>query len=92
MSTPQLAPEHAACRTWAHWWKPYDAHREGGMWVADLRCARCESHRLDTIDKRGEVIKRRYRMATGYLRKGAGPLTGQDKNQLRLHLITGGRA
>lgn len=85
-----LNTDHAACRTWAHWWKPYDARKDGTSWIADLRCGRCGSHRFDTINRQGQVVKRSYRMATGYLRKGEGPLTPDGRNALRLNLLTAG--
>jgi hypothetical protein len=84
--------DHAACRTWAHWWKPYDAHKDGTDWVATLKCGRCGSQRVDRINKRGEVVKRHYRMAMGYLRKGDGPLTAEGRAAMRLGLVEIGPA
>jgi hypothetical protein len=81
-----LRTTYLQCRDFGHSWRPYTA-----VWDSDynvyrtaLRCTRCHTTRHRDINRRGEQLSNRYDYADGYIIKGSGRLTGEDRDTLRL--------
>lgn len=79
----------AGCRVWAHAWAPTDAWRKGraALWVQQLTCQRCSTVRLDTINRDGIVVARKYDYVKGYQRKGMGIMKPAERGWLRMNLL-----
>jgi hypothetical protein len=73
-----------ACRDQGHSWEPIEA-----TWLQDgnieriLGCTRCETRRVQYLDKRGYVIGGHYEYADGYQMKGLGRLDTDGRAILR---------
>jgi hypothetical protein len=80
-----------ACRARGHAWEDWRAHlfgRNGSRGAMEiLRCSRCGSERQQDLDRFGTVVKGRYVYPDGYLVKGLGRLTGEDRGLVRLTSI-----
>lgn len=76
------------CREMGHSWAPYTAslHKDGG-YERTLLCRRCDTRRLQGLDRRGLVVRSRYVHPEGYLSKGLGHLAGEDRGVLRIASI-----
>jgi hypothetical protein len=58
---------HVQCRTFGHAWYETDADKRSQIgWYLWLRCERCETVRMDTVDRHGNLSARSYRHPTGY--------------------------
>lgn len=79
------------CRDYGHAWKPWRAELigKGGArgYEQALRCTRCDTERWRTLTRYGEVVSAHYVYPDGYLVKGLGRLTGEDRGQLRVASI-----
>ena len=72
------------CRDVRHSWQPSDAWREGHGFVRRLVCNRCFATKTQTLDSEGYVLSTSMSYREGYLRKGEGRTTADEKAQLRL--------
>lgn len=66
------------CRDLRHVWSPFDAWKEGRNYIRVLRCTRCGSQRIQTLDNQGYVMDNRMKYSSGYVRKDGGRMT-QDE-------------
>lgn len=76
------------CREMGHNWRPFSAgrHKDGGF-ERVLRCTRCKTRRVQTINDRGIVLASRYEHPEGYLSHGLGRIVGEGRGVLRLESI-----
>jgi len=72
------------CRSWAHLWRPLRAWKIRGGFEEHRECAQCESVCIRLLDTRGYQVSRRIVYADGYLRRGMGRLSEDDRAELRL--------
>ena len=84
--------EHLECRDYMHSWKPYEAKeiQKGRVVERILRCERCKTLKRQTlVIKRGRAFLSTgsYKYAEGYLIKGIGHITQEDKAKLRFRTI-----
>lgn len=76
------------CREMGHNWRPFQAGRhKGGGFERTLRCTRCKTRRVQTINDRGIVLSSRYEHPDGYLSHGLGRIVGEGRGVLRLESI-----
>ena len=71
--TEEYADDQLQCRTFGHRWDWQRVEkRPGQSWGVDieLSCIGCEMVRVDTIDSRGFLSKRRYLQPEGYRAPG----------------------
>lgn len=80
---------HVQCRDFGHSWRPYSAR-----WIASynsyesqLICNRCKTIRTRFLSRTGALTNSNYDYADGYLVKGMGRLTGNDRDTIRLASI-----
>lgn len=58
---------YVACRTYGHAWDEIDADKQSRIgWYLWLRCQRCGTIRMDTVDRHGHLSERSYRYPDGY--------------------------
>ena len=84
--------EHLECRDYMHSWQPYQAKeiQKGRVVERVLRCERCKTLKKQTlVIKRGRAFlsSGSYKYAEGYLIKGMGHVTQEDKAKLRFRTI-----
>jgi hypothetical protein len=80
--------EHLQCRDFNHSWRPYTASRHtNGLIERQLRCSRCRTIKVQTLNRWGHVVAGRYDYADGYVIKGLGRIIGEEKDHLRLASI-----
>lgn len=74
------------CRDFGHSWRPYEAEYIAArrQYVERLQCGRCSTLRVRLLDGRGAQLTSHYDYAPGYLVKGLGRLTGEDRDAVRL--------
>lgn len=83
-----LSQEFLECRQYGHAWKPYTVDSGGGLYEVTIRCSRCTSEGVDTVNRRGQRIRpRRPRYAQGYLASGMGRMTGEAASVIRMEMI-----
>lgn len=59
--------DYLKCRSWGHMWDDYrPLGRDHGDFVLTLRCDRCATERVDTLDSAGDVIRRSYEYPEDY--------------------------
>lgn len=83
-----LADELLNCRQFGHSWKPYTVEMNGRLYEQVLRCASCETERVLSINKRGQVLKSHYRYTEGYVLEALGRIVGDARAVLRVEGIT----
>jgi hypothetical protein len=89
----ELPMAYLLCRDLNHNWKPWNAviRRNGGQpfYERTLRCANCKLPRIQTLSMNGRVLtdRRDYTQVPGYLAKGLGRITGENKDAVRLASI-----
>ena len=83
-----LADELLNCRQFGHSWKPWTVNLNGRLYEQVLRCASCETERVLSINKRGQVLKSHYRYADGYVLQDLGRIVGDARAVLRVEGIT----
>ena len=72
------------CRSFGHSWKPTEITADTGWgYGIEVECTVCKMHRLDTINSRGEVGKRRYMQPDGYRNPDVPERTKYRKELLR---------
>jgi hypothetical protein len=69
-------------RKWATHWLPKDREYE-----RQLKCLRCSTIRVQRLSERGLLLGSSYLYVEGYLVKGMGRLSADDKGTLRLASI-----
>jgi hypothetical protein len=84
--------EHLECRDYMHSWKPYSAKevQKGRVVERVLRCERCKTLKKQTlVIKRGRAFLSTgsYKYSQGYLIKGMGHITQEDKAKLRFRTL-----
>jgi hypothetical protein len=58
---------YVRCRTIGHAWYEIDADKPSPIgWYLWLKCERCDSIRMDTVDVFGKLTARSYRHPDGY--------------------------
>ena len=81
------------CRVFGHAWEYTTAKRDPGEYVQGLVCIRCSVVRSVRINARnGDRLgsgSYDYSEAPGYLFKGGGPLTPDERSELRLAEVQG---
>jgi hypothetical protein len=87
----RMTEQQVQCRDYGHSWKPWRAELfgKGGAkgYERALRCARCGTERWQTLTRYGEVVSGHYIYPDGYLVKGLGRLTGEDRGLVRIASI-----
>ena len=84
--------EHLECRDYMHSWKPFSAKeiQKGRVVERVLRCERCKTLKKQTlVIKRGHAFLSTgsYKYVDGYLIKGMGHVTQEDKAKLRFRTV-----
>jgi hypothetical protein len=83
-----LPAKHLACRRLGHPWRSHTVHQDGSGFTEVLRCPSCGTKRLDTLNRHGHVIGRRYDYADGYQATNVtGGVAGQ-RDLFRLEALT----
>lgn len=72
------------CRDWRHRWEPWRAWKMRGGYEEHRRCTQCGATVVRLLDSRGYQISRRILYPDGYLVRGMGRLTEDDRAELRL--------
>ena len=72
------------CRDWRHSWRPYRAWKIRGGFEEHRQCAVCGAVVVRLLDSRGYQTSRRIQYPDGYVVKGMGRLTEDDRAELRL--------
>lgn len=83
-----MDPAHVHCRDYGHSWGPFRVKPIAKGFERTVRCKTCGATQEQLLNARGDIIKkpgRRY--PEGYLVKGLGRLTGEDKGYVRLASI-----
>lgn len=77
------------CRDFNHSWRPYTAKWNAAERCYDvqLRCSRCKTIRERKLNANGAIISSNYDYPDGYLIKGMGRITGDERNALRLESV-----
>jgi hypothetical protein len=83
-----MTDDHLHCRDWGHAWKAYTAKAVVGGFESILVCDRCETFRVRYLTRTGAVKRTNYRYPPGYLVKGLGALTAQQRDTMRLLSLT----
>lgn len=76
------------CRDLQHAWSPLTALKARYVIIRTLKCARCDAEKEQTLDKSGYITSTRMRYPEGYLRKGKGRMTRDDRARLRVGNVT----
>lgn len=76
--------ENLICRDIRHEWKPCTAKITATGFEDTLECGRCETTKVRTLNKRGEVLFSKMIYPDHFVRKGCGRMTRQDNAALRL--------
>jgi hypothetical protein len=75
------------CRDFGHSWRPFKVTQPGPYFEQTLRCARCKTQRTRLLSLTGARVSSSYDYADGYQMKGYGPMTGGDRDHIRLASI-----
>lgn len=75
------------CRDLGHSWQHHDAIESRTTITRIVVCSVCGTQRLQLLDTRGYLRRSNYKYATGYLLKGTGWLTADDRAVMRLRNI-----
>ncbi len=88
-----IAAKYRMCRVFQHAWEYTTVHKDHGEYIQGLMCLRCGVQRAVRISARsGDRLGNGgydYSEAPGYLLKGGGPLTPEERSELRLAEIKG---
>lgn len=85
-----VQPEYRKCRSWGHAWDYTTVQKQGVIYLQGLVCLRCTAERYVKINSRSGVSTGgRYSYPDGYLFKGGGALTPEERGELRLAEIQG---
>lgn len=74
-----------------HPWQPYDVQVVGGRrggFVERLKCDRCGSVKIRTLDGRGNPVKTHIDYVEGFLRAGMGRMTAKQNALVRVEHLT----
>lgn len=81
----EMSEESITCRDLSHTWRPFSARRiEGGGYERTVRCATCGSDRVELLDRWGQLVRRHYDYADGYLVPGMGRMDSEFRAHVRL--------
>lgn len=80
----QMSAQSLICRDLMHSWRPHTAWKIDGGFERTLRCIVCETERVEVLNSFGEVLRRHYSYADGYLVPGTGRLDAADRGKIRL--------
>src|SRR5882762_6238290 len=85
----EMSTEFLQCRDFNHSWRPFTAEwvSEEKSFRVQLKCQRCKAKRVRYIGQSGGLISSHYDYPDGYLIKGLGPLSGTDRDYLRLQSV-----
>lgn len=86
-----MADETLACRELGHPWGAYTAtfDRAVGVFERTLRCPRCETRKVQSLNRSGHILGSHYVYPDGYLmEKGLGRIAGDGRDALRLEALT----
>lgn len=73
------------CRDYRHSWAAFTVTPQSYGFERTLRCRDCKSLREETLNRRGSRVgDPKYIYSEGYLIKGLGRLTADDRDALRL--------
>lgn len=88
-SIAHMPGAHLQCRDFGHSWRPFTArwNAEFDCFESRLRCTRCRTVRNRYISRNGELLSSHYAYADGYLIRGFGRRTAEDRAELRLASI-----
>jgi hypothetical protein len=77
------------CRDLGHSWRHYNAVEEKKYRTITrvVVCSVCRTERRQVLDLKGYLVRSSYRYAKGYLLKGTGWLTADDRAVMRLRNI-----
>lgn len=81
-----MPDSHLLCRDFGHGWRPWSAEwiPQRRQYAEHLVCTRCQTVRTRLLDEWGAQLGQGYTYPEGYLVKGLGRLTGDDRNAVRL--------
>ena len=82
-AVPQI---YCQCRDYGHQWNPSNAEwlESEQCYRVTLKCPRCTTMRTILRNRRGAQLESHYDYPDGYAIKGLGPLSGTDRDQIRL--------
>jgi hypothetical protein len=82
----ELPQIYAMCRDYGHQWQPSNAEwlEAEQVYRVTLKCSRCTTLRTLLRNRRGSQLESHYDYPDGYAIKGLGPLSGTDRDQIRL--------
>lgn len=94
VSVDSIAEQYLWCRSVQHEWHAHDVDVTRTEYRVETRCARCSTHRVQVLDKRGYILPGRSFYvypeqqvgsdAAPYLIKGLGRLDVSDRARLRV--------
>lgn len=88
--TENLKPNHIDCRFLHHAWQWLDVKedRRRRLYRQSMLCSRCGTEKFYEISFQGEIVTHpRYSYADGYLIKGGGGVSAEDRALIRVAAI-----
>jgi hypothetical protein len=84
-----LPQQFVACRDMGHAWRPFTAAWDGAARVfrRELRCTRCKTSRVQTLNARGHIESSWYEYPDDYLRPPGSGAYDQSARDL-MHLVS----
>lgn len=83
-----LPRAYVECREWGHAWTSYTVTPEGGRYVVELRCVRCDTHRDSFLTVDGRRARGpRYRYPSDYAAPGEQLHTADGRAAVRATLL-----
>jgi len=81
-----IRDEYLLCRDLGHAWAPYDVRvsRKAGQIERVLQCRSCPTQRVQILDLDGYNKRSKYDYPEGYLLKGIGHLSVDDRAHVRV--------
>lgn len=85
----QIQEQFLDCRDLGHTWRWQKAQEDKRYRIITriVSCDRCGTERVQTLNQYGYLVSSSYRYALGYLLKGAGFLTVDDRAAMRLRNV-----
>jgi hypothetical protein len=81
----EMSDTSLRCRDFRHSWAAFTVTPQSYGYERSLRCRDCKSLRNETLNRRGSRVgDPKYVYSEGYLIKGLGRLTADDRDALRL--------
>lgn len=82
-----MRDEYIRCRDMSHSWRPFHIAVLDHCYDQQLRCTRCYTIKHREVSFTGHLLSVHYEYCDGYVVKGLGRLTGEDRDQLRLESV-----